>query len=184
MALNERAVVDAARRILESYGLADLTMRRVADDLDVKAGALYYHVPNKQTLLAKVADDVLADLTEPPDGDVTAWAGNWLRTLRTVLLAHRDAAELVASALATGLVAADPVAPLASRLRAGGVPDAAPKAQAMCHFVLGHSFQEQTRSQLAALGVMAAPDPAEGRTAFEAGLGLMLDGLTDGTPAE
>ena len=51
MALTKRAVVEAAGAILDEFGLADLSMRRVADVLGVQPGALYYHVPNKQSLL-------------------------------------------------------------------------------------------------------------------------------------
>src|SRR5690606_13062460 len=104
MALSPEAIVGAALGILDRFGLADLSMRRVAGALDVKAGALYWHFPNKQTLLAAVADEVLTDL----DGDGPAtewdrWLLDWAARLRALLLAHRDAAELVASATAMGL---------------------------------------------------------------------------------
>ena len=61
MALSRAAIVDAGLGILDAYGLGDLSMRRVADALGVQAGALYYHVPNKQSLLAALSDEVLAE---------------------------------------------------------------------------------------------------------------------------
>ena len=65
MALSRAAIVDAGLGILDAYGLGDLSMRRVADALGVQAGALYYHVPNKQSLLAALSDEVLEDVPEP-----------------------------------------------------------------------------------------------------------------------
>ncbi|WP_233189149.1 TetR/AcrR family transcriptional regulator, partial [Subtercola sp. Z020] len=53
-------VVDAALRILDDQGLPDLTMRHLAAALDVQPSALYWHFPNKQTLLAAVADRIVA----------------------------------------------------------------------------------------------------------------------------
>ena len=58
MALSRAAITGAGLEILDIYGLGDLSMRRVADTLGVQAGALYYHVPNKQSLLAALADEV------------------------------------------------------------------------------------------------------------------------------
>ena len=49
-----------ALQILDEYGLPDLTMRRLAGALDVQASALYWHFPNKQTLLAELANRILA----------------------------------------------------------------------------------------------------------------------------
>ncbi|NEM90951.1 TetR family transcriptional regulator [Galbitalea soli] len=52
-------VVTAALRILDDIGLADLSMRRLAASLGVQASALYWHFPNKQSLLASVSDRIL-----------------------------------------------------------------------------------------------------------------------------
>ena len=122
MALTKQAIVGAALAILDDYGLADLTMRRVADSLGVRAGALYYHVPNKQSLLAAVADHILAErpaVSTPGDPGETLRL--WGRGLRSVLLTHRDAAELVASTQVLGLGEVASPAALASAL-AGVTP--------------------------------------------------------------
>lgn len=65
MALTKTEIISTALGILDAYGLNDLTMRRLADSLDVKASALYWHVANKQSLLAELVDKILAGL-EPP----------------------------------------------------------------------------------------------------------------------
>ena len=59
MQLHKRDVVDAATAILDEYGIADLTMRRLARELKVTPGALYWHFANKQHLLGAVADRIL-----------------------------------------------------------------------------------------------------------------------------
>ncbi len=53
-------VVDRALAVLDAYGLADLTMRRLGGELGVQPSALYHHFPDKQSLLAAVADEILA----------------------------------------------------------------------------------------------------------------------------
>ncbi len=180
MALTREAIVVAAVEILDDYGLADLTMRRLASALDVKAGALYWHFGNKQSLLAAVADDVLAGFVEPGHGDgVGEWLGAWAAELRRILLLRRDAAELVASVSAMDLVGLDPRTSGRLLLRAAGAEPHQADAvmQAFWHFVLGHVVEEQTRAQLARLGVMQPSEASVADRHFEVGVGLLVSGL-------
>ena len=180
MALTTEAIVGAALDILDEFGLADLTMRRVGAALDVKAGALYWHFPNKQTLLAAVADEVLHGLDAPEgEGSWSVWLTDWAEALRARLLSHRDAAELVASTQAMGLGRIDPCA--AGRMvlaEAGLDADSADATmQALLHLVLGHVVEEQTQSQLAALGVIEPGDPDRASHHFHVGVRLLIDGV-------
>src|SRR3954469_7069845 len=68
VALTRQKIEDAAMEILRSYGLADLSMRRLARDLGVQPGALYWHVKNKQELLGVRAGQFLAAVPEPDAG--------------------------------------------------------------------------------------------------------------------
>lgn len=179
MALTPEAIVDAALGILDEFGLADLSMRRVAGALDVKAGALYWHFPNKQSLLAAVADEVLADLDlEAPCVGWEEWLPAWAGRLRELLLAHRDAAELVASAGAMGLGRVDPCAAGRAVLQAAGLPADTADAtmQAFLHFVLGHVTEEQTQTQLVALGVLESADAERSARHFARGVALLVAG--------
>ncbi|QZY50933.1 TetR/AcrR family transcriptional regulator [Leucobacter tenebrionis] len=53
-------VVAAGLRVLDAQGLEGCSMRRVAAELGVQPSALYHHVPDKQTLLALMADEIVA----------------------------------------------------------------------------------------------------------------------------
>ena len=63
MQLHKRDVVEAATTLLDDYGIADLTMRRLARELSVSPGALYWHFANKQQLLGAIADRILHSST-------------------------------------------------------------------------------------------------------------------------
>lgn len=144
----------AAVNILNEFGLADLSMRRIAAALDVRPGALYWHVENKQSLLAAVAEEILAGLDRPTGPDPGAIAA-YARSLRAHLLAHRDGAEVVSAVLAMRLPTRSPVTELAGALQARpmGVPTADAAAALIVHFVIGHTLDCQGYAQSRALGV-------------------------------
>ncbi|ABL82850.1 MULTISPECIES: TetR/AcrR family transcriptional regulator C-terminal domain-containing protein [unclassified Nocardioides] len=171
-------VVDRAVGVLDAYGLADLTMRRLGAELGVQPSALYHHFANKQTLLAAVADEVLARGPSGPrpdawDDRVAAVCGE----LRDAMLAYRDGAELVATAYSFGLGAAAPYDELVVALREGGLdPVLVPTAaRTLLHFVFGHATDEQTHLQAGSAG--AIDDQPRETSDFALGLGLVLDGI-------
>lgn len=168
------AIIEAALQILDGYGLGDLSMRRVAEAADIAAASIYWHFANKQTLLAAVSDVILAELAPLGAADDVA---TWVGLLRARLLAHRDGAELVASSLALGLSEHDPARQLADVLtnQLGREP-AGVVARVLLNFVLGHVMQEQSRSQLVALGVLAFEGSALDEEGFVAGVRLILAG--------
>lgn len=177
MAHSRSDVVDEALRVLDTWGLADLTMRRLAGELGVQPSALYHHVANKQTLLAAVADEVLRRGERA--GAATAWDARVVEvatTLRDAMLAYRDGAELVSTAIAFGLGAHRPLADLTAAVAEGGLPDGLvpTAARTVLHFVLGHTCEEQTHLQAGSAGAITDdPRPAD----FDAGLAIVVDGL-------
>jgi AcrR family transcriptional regulator len=52
-------IADAARAILDAEGSGALTMRRLADDLGIKAPSLYKHLPSREALVLLLVDDAL-----------------------------------------------------------------------------------------------------------------------------
>ncbi|MDN4597296.1 TetR/AcrR family transcriptional regulator C-terminal domain-containing protein [Leifsonia virtsii] len=180
-------VAEAALRILDDLGLPDLTMRRLASALDVQPSALYHHFPNKQSMLAEVADRIVAARRPVAQPDVAPWQAAVRAeadALRDALLAYRDGAEVVSSTLALGLGSPETVERLARAVALGGFDEETSRraATALLHFVLGHVSHEQQRLQYDSLGVLAdaetspldEDDPA---AAFAFGVGLLVGGL-------
>ncbi|MFJ9420379.1 TetR/AcrR family transcriptional regulator [Streptomyces sp. NPDC101227] len=58
MKLTKERIVDAGMATFAETGYHGLSMRQVAERLDVHAGSLYYHVRSKDELLALMADRV------------------------------------------------------------------------------------------------------------------------------
>jgi TetR/AcrR family tetracycline transcriptional repressor len=86
--LCERDVIDAALRLTRRNGLAQLSMRSLAEDLGVATMASYYYVPNKEALLDLVANKVL-EMVEVPPPSIGDWAervGEVHRRMHHVLL--------------------------------------------------------------------------------------------------
>lgn len=172
MTLDRDRIVDRAYDLLREQGLGALSMRRLAAELGVAPGALYWHVPSKQDLLAEVAERIVAGL--PPSGtasDVNASgdaepAVAAAAALRTALLGVRDGADVVSLALALRPQGLRPVRDLAllfsDRLPR---PQAEWAARTLVHFVLGTVAEEQNRAELARAGHL---DPWGARASGEA----------------
>ena len=64
-ALNRQAVVDAALQLLSDVGTAGLSMRGLAERLNVKAASLYWHVRDKDQVLELVAESLLEGVAMP-----------------------------------------------------------------------------------------------------------------------
>ena len=127
--LHKRDVVDAATTLLDTYGIADLTMRRLRPSLDVSPGALYWHFPNKQALLGAVADRILQPACR--QSALASWrdrVGELGSLLRDALLSHTDGAELVSASFAAGQSAA--MAEIVTQLARAAVVAKVPSEQA------------------------------------------------------
>jgi TetR/AcrR family transcriptional regulator, tetracycline repressor protein len=183
--LHKRDVVDAATTLLDSYGIADLTMRRLARELTVSPGALYWHFANKQELLGAVADRILDSVDDAPGAwrdRVTQMCGR----LRDALLSHNDGAELVSASFAAGQsqAMAKVLAHLTEAAADAGVEPAHSElaARTVVYYVLGFTVDEQSRLQWDAAGA-ELPDGqsvlAEDPTArFGFGLDLLVAGIS------
>ncbi|KAA8964535.1 MAG: TetR family transcriptional regulator [Mycobacterium sp.] len=183
MQLHKREVVEAATAILDNHGIADLTMRRLARELDVSPGALYWHFASKQQLLGAVADRILAPVCAEPDGG--HWSDRIIRVgvrLRDALRSHTDGAELVSASFAAGqsASAAEMLARLtAAATDAGLDPEQSVlAARTIVYYVLGFTVDEQARLQWDAAGAAAIPPAADPDRDFAVGLQLLIDGLT------
>lgn len=94
--LSRAAIVERALTVMDNDGPDAVTIRRIAQEFGVTPMALYWHVANKDELLAAMGDALLADVTPPPA------TGPWHVQLRAVvddlianLSRHPAAAALV-----------------------------------------------------------------------------------------
>jgi TetR/AcrR family tetracycline transcriptional repressor len=94
--LSRAAIVERALTVMDAHGPDAVTIRRIAQEFGVTPMALYWHVANKDELLAAMGDALLEGVNPP------AATGTWSVQLRGVVDAliaglsrHPAAAELV-----------------------------------------------------------------------------------------
>lgn len=181
MAHRRSDVVAKALEVLDNHGLADLSMRRLAAELDVRPSALYWHFANKQELLAAVSDEILArglDRREHSASDWNERIAATCRELRDAMLAFPDGAELVATIHAFGMGAVSLDDRLGQALSGADLDDDLRQiaASTLLHFVFGHVADEQTHLQADSSGALVGRSDI-GAARFEAGLALIIAGI-------
>ncbi|TMF05588.1 MAG: TetR family transcriptional regulator [Chloroflexi bacterium] len=101
--LDRPTIVTAALALMDQVGVDGMTMRRLAQQLEVTPGSLYRHVRDKAELLVLLADEISGQVPMVAEG--VAWQtalSDLARAVRRVLVSHRDAARLLASTLPGG----------------------------------------------------------------------------------
>jgi AcrR family transcriptional regulator len=83
--LNRQRVLQAAIALADERGAQELTMRKLAKELDVEAMSLYNHVANKDDLLDGMIDIVFSEIQAPSAG------GDWKAELRKRAVSTREA---------------------------------------------------------------------------------------------
>ncbi|MCP1386682.1 TetR/AcrR family transcriptional regulator [Corynebacterium sp. TA-R-1] len=182
MQLSREAITAAALEILGTYGLADVSMRRLATTLGVAPGALYWHIENKQELIASMAAAIAAPVVENPPADPEALCA----ALRRAVLGVQDGAEVVVTAI--GQPEAQIGGALSetfTRVVAGvagnqaSARDVRAAAHGLIHLTLGAAAVQQSGRQLAQATGEAGAAAGERDAAAEhaAAVRLMLRGL-------
>ncbi len=120
--LDQTQVVQAALALLDEVGLDGLTMRRLAERLGVRAASLYRHVRSKDELLVLLADEITAGIPlSDPSGSWRDQLTGLAWNARRGLLAHRDAARVLASTAPFGPRRLRHIESLLRVLRAAGL---------------------------------------------------------------
>ncbi|MFZ6800071.1 TetR/AcrR family transcriptional regulator C-terminal domain-containing protein [Undibacterium sp. Di24W] len=101
--LSRDVVIQAAIKLTDEIGIEALSMRKLAENLNVEAMSLYNHVKNKEDLLDAMVDEVVAQMYLPNCD------GNWRQEIEqaslsahTVLMKHHWASMLLVSRPAVG----------------------------------------------------------------------------------
>ena len=162
--IEREQVILAALALLDEGGLEGLTLRKLAQTLQIQAPSLYWHFDDKQSLLDGVADALIEPVARaipanlPWDSSVRKIA----QELRSALLRHRDGARLFTGTY----VVSDNVlrvseAMIDAFVRAGAEPALASTFSfSVVYYVLGFVMEEQ------ALDPQNALDLASRKQAF------------------
>jgi TetR/AcrR family tetracycline transcriptional repressor len=179
--LDQAAILEAAFDVLNRAGLEGLSLRLVAEQLGVRAPALYWHVHNKAELISLMA----ATFSEAA-GRALAEEGTWqdklirsARARRAAMLARRDSARVCV--IAQPLRTAAEVAPqLTAPLVAAGlsVRQALSYQAAVIAYTVGWVAYEQSQAMHSFLTQLIDFDAS-----FVTGLHAMVGGFKPGADA-
>lgn len=170
MKLTMERIVDAGMATFIEVGYQGLSMRQVAERLDVHAGSLYYHVKNKESLLRLMAERVARQGYEagtsaltrlPADADWSARVEAQIVALRRSLLRHPGGALLLAeSPKSLSDSALSLMERLLRTLVEAGVPEihAIIAADTLLSHVTGFVLQEQVEPHAMPVDVSVAAD--------------------------
>lgn len=161
-------ITATALALIDEHGLDALTMRGLADAIGVKPVTVYRYLPNKEAILAEVADRLWRELP-PIDPAITGWREQvramWLQ-LFDLMLRHPHAVPLIARGGAYSATAGSDTAGMLGVLKdAGFTPDLASRfMHAASALVVGYAFahlwQHQARQgQGPAVPAGAASEP-------------------------
>lgn len=125
MKVNRSMVAQAGLRLLQEAGLEQLTLRRLATELQVQAATIYWHFKSKEELIDEMATMVLAEGTPHlvPARTSADWklrAATFGNGLRKTLLAYRDGARMVAGTRLTNTEYMTTVESIGARLLDSG----------------------------------------------------------------
>jgi AcrR family transcriptional regulator len=163
--LDRDAVVGAAVALADEAGLESVSLRRVAERLEVTPMALYRHVGGKEGLLDAMAESMYARLALPSPGP------GWWESLAGMARSTREV-----------LLTRPWAVPLFGRPLAGPYGQALDDALRVALLSAGFSAAEagELHDQLAGMVfALITPELAgkPNRAAFERGLELLRDGL-------
>ncbi|MCV7356613.1 TetR/AcrR family transcriptional regulator [Mycolicibacterium fluoranthenivorans] len=150
-ALSKERIVEAAIEILDTDGEGALTFRALAARLATGSGAIYHHVPDKNTLLAAATDSIVTRAMAGVAGDLAP--ADAIRAIAVGLFDTIDEHPWVGAQLhrhpRSALLRI--FEGIGGRIRALGVPEAAQfnSASALTNYILGVAAQnaENARSQ-------------------------------------
>ncbi|MGI6174202.1 MAG: TetR/AcrR family transcriptional regulator C-terminal domain-containing protein [Christensenellales bacterium] len=75
--LSQNMILQTAKSIVQAEGIEELSMRKLAEKLHVKAASLYNHIRNKDHLIGLLLDDVISQIALPRENE------DWQLEMRT-----------------------------------------------------------------------------------------------------
>ena len=170
-ALSKERIVEAAIEILDTEGESALTFRALAARLATGAGAIYWHVANKNDLLAAATDDVVARVMTGVVGN--AEPRDAIRAIALGVFDAIDAHPWVGAQLSREPWSAmlQIFEGIGGQIQALGVPERAQfdSASALANYILGVAGQNAAKARLLPARRIdrpsSRPSPRGGRSA-------------------
>lgn len=177
--LDRRRVLETALQVIDQEGLDALTMRRLADELDVDPMTVHHHAKGKDSLLDGVAELLWEEVERP---DRTEDPVEVLRTLahsvRNLFHRHPAAAPLVLRCTVLPRSELELWRAYLDALTAAGLDQRAAVLRSVLTYALGTGYAE-----VAMLGVTCEPNRNRRYTEREVLLSLG-QAIPQGTPPE
>jgi len=162
--LSRARLVSEALGLVQEEGLDALSMRGLADRLNVKAASLYWHVRDRRELLELLAESILGRVAAPRAG---AWRPAVLSTaaaLRGVVASQRDA-NLILLEVPDSLTRSATYATLRRQLEVAGLqPTEASEValMAMAHIIASPALVKETPVEEGAVALIAIDSGSRG----------------------
>jgi len=101
--LERKAIIRAALRVLDKEGFSNLTLRRVATELNVQAPAIYWYFKDKTELVDYMAETILEEkfvhaTPRTSDQQWQEWLVESMKLLREAMWSYKDGARIIAGA--------------------------------------------------------------------------------------
>ena len=93
--LSRARLVSSALSLVQKEGLEALTMRGLADQLNVKAASLYWHVRDRRELLELLAESILEQVPAARGGSWRSLVVSAAAKLRSAAASQRDAGRIL-----------------------------------------------------------------------------------------
>lgn len=174
--LTRTAVIEGAVALADDIGIERLTIRKLAEAIDVKPMTLYHHVPNKEAIIDGMVDQVFSEIARPPeDLPWKAAISQRSHSARAVLARHPWAAALMETRTSPGPETLGHHDAVLACLRRGGLSIAmtAHAYAVVDAFIYGFALQE------AGLPATGGDEMAELAAEMTAGLGDDYPNLTE-----
>jgi TetR/AcrR family tetracycline transcriptional repressor len=162
--LSRERILDAATRIVDEEGPKGLSMRRLAQELDVWPMSVYRYFQDKAELVDAVVDRATADI-----GEQSTAGGSWKGRLRSLLRETRAALAAQPAEFRVRFTAADS-SPAALRVTEAGLADL--REGGFSQEAAGACWRALLAYTIGFAG-LAEVDEDE----FDRGLRVLLDGL-------
>ena len=156
--LTRDRVVEAALELIQDDGLDGLSMRALAERLEVKAASLYWHVRDREELLELLAGSILESVPRPRPA--AGWRPNVIAmaaALESRVSSQKDASRVLLES-PDALEQSGTYAGLKAQLQSGGLQGAEAAEVArmvMAHVIAGGSSSSGEAGDVASSGVAA-----------------------------